>query len=146
MLYWFNSWCHRNSSKKKTPKKIFSAKKNPKNPSKIKNKYLGVKHNQRRASNSISKYSNESISQFFNIRVSIFKFSTFLVSTWWESVSCKCGSGTDCAECVAQSSRTQDNHCSTCNPGYYISGNCCVGMPLYWWIHAHTWGNILKMI
>ena len=33
--------------------------------SKIKNRYLGLKHIQRRASNSISKYSNESKSWFF---------------------------------------------------------------------------------
>jgi hypothetical protein len=33
--------------------------------------------------------------------------------------------GTACATCVALASRTTDNHCATCNSGYYISATSC---------------------
>ena len=42
-----------------------------------------------------------------------------------QAYNCTTGTGADCATCESQASQTADNHCATCNGGYYISGTTC---------------------
>ena len=49
------------------------------------------------------------------------KKNVLLCQAW----DCTTGSGTGCATCVAQSSRTSATTCASCNSGYELAGATC---------------------
>ena len=60
---------------------------------------------------------------------------------FWAYTCTTSSSGSNCRTCLSQTSRTTDNHCDTCNSGYYNSGTGCTGKQDYlcMWFQNERW-------